>query len=266
MKIVGKRVRVRVVLKSLGLVFVAGLLLAGCATPNIPDYLKTAKEKRFDNVRGVRYCEIFLIGGNAITKNLYGEVFNTTELNNKANPLDTCPEALWAKVDAEALKKQYGGLAAFKNGPRGWAYDWYQLPASPDVVSFNGLDARWIMKVQLPKDVRPGEGSTAYKKIIAVRSSVMGFDKGKPVFILEDPSGLPWVMQAYSMQVDRNLTYADLQNLGSKLKLPPGWKYRVKVIDQDLTIRAVNGEAWIVQDDLENTYDACFETACSYMP
>ena len=73
-------------------------------------------------------------------------------------------------------------------------------------------------------------------------------------------------MQASSRIVDPNLTYDGLEKLGDKLKPAPGWKFRTKVLDQDLTIRAVNGTARIVQDDLENTYDACFETACSYKP
>ena len=47
------------------------------------------------------------------------------------------------------------------------------------------------------------------------------------------------------MIVDPTLNYAGLQNLGSKLKPAPGWKYRVKVLDQDLTIKAVNGKARI---------------------
>ena len=57
---------------------------------------------------------------------------------------------------------------------------------------------------------------------------------------------------------------------GNKLKLPPGWKYRVKVLDQDLTIKAVNGVAHITQDDLQNAYDACFQEggqkACTIQP
>ena len=81
---------------------------------------------------------------------------------------------------------------------------------------------------------------------------------------------MPWVMQAYSQIVDPDLSYDDLQTLAKTLKLPPGWKYRVKVLDRDLTIKAVNGNAHIVQDDLENTYDACFEEssgkACSFKP
>lgn len=69
---------------------------------------------------------------------------------------------------------------------------------------------------------------------------------------------------------DGALTYEDLQTLGTKLKLAEGWKFRVQVIDQDLEIVAVNGNAKIVQDDLENTYDACFaegdQKACSFTP
>ena len=80
----------------------------------------------------------------------------------------------------------------------------------------------------------------------------------------------PWIMQASSRTVDPKLSFEDLKTLDKKLKLAPGWKYRVKVLDQDLTIKAVNGKARIVQDELENTYDACFEESgqksCSIKP
>jgi len=173
---------------------------------------------------------------------------------------------MWAKVDSETLKKQYDVLAVFKNGPRGWATDWTDTPIGAE-KSFDGLKARWITEVTLPPDMDvTKKGSSAYKPTTVARKSQMGFDKGKPIFILDDPDGMPWVMQAYSLVVDPNLTYNDLQTLDKKLKLAPGWKYRVKILDQDLTIRAVNGIARLVQDDLENTYDACFETACSSKP
>jgi hypothetical protein len=264
MNFAGKTACVNAVLKPLGLLFVAGLVLAGCAT--LPNDGATATVKRFDNLRAMRYCEVFLIGGDALTHDLQAAFYNTTDLNNKANPRDTCPAAVWDKVDAEALKKQYDVLGVFKNGPRDWATDWIELPVGT-MRTFDGLQARWMGVVQLPKDVNLHEkGSSAYKPTTVARKSQMGFAKGQPVFILESPDGMPWVMQAYSNIVDPNLTYADLQTLDKKLKLAPGWKYRVKVLDQDLTIRAVNGHARIVQDDLENTYDACFETACSYKP
>ena len=60
-------------------------------------------------------------------------------------------------------------------------------------------------------------------------------------------------MQAYSRIVDPILSFEDLKTLDKKLKLPPGWKYRGKVLDQDITLRAVNGVARIVQDDLQST-------------
>ncbi len=231
-----------------------------------PDFAKGATVKRYDNLRGMRYCEVFLIGANLATETLSADFFNTTDLNNKADPKDTCPAATWAKVDAKSLAKQHGVLSVFKNGPRGWAMDWIELP-SGEVQTFDGLQARWFGHVQLPKGVDLNKkGSSAYKPTEVARKSSMTFNKGTPVFMLEDPSGTPWVMQAYSQIVDPKLTYEQLGKLGDKLKLAAGWKFRTNVLDQDLTIKAVNGIAHIVQDDLENTYDACFETACSHKP
>jgi len=265
MKFVAKTVRIYPVL---ALLFVA--VLGGC-TKAVPDESATAKVKRFDGLRAMGYCEVFLIGGNPITKNLKAAVYNTTDLNNQANPLQTCPADLWAKIDPEALKKQYDMLGVFKNGPRGWANDWIQLPVVQDITTFDGLQSHWFMTVDLPKNMKVGKkGSTAYKPTIGHRNSLMGFEKGKPLFILDDPDGNPWVMQAYSQIVDPNLTYDQLEKLGDKLKLAPGWKFRVAIADRDLTIKAINGDAWIVQDDLENTYDKCFaegaETACTFKP
>jgi hypothetical protein len=77
-----------------------------------------------------------------------------------------------------------------------------------------------------------------------------------------------WILQAYSRIVDPNLTYDDLKTLDKKLKLPSGWRYRVKVLDQDLGVDAIDGVVRIVQDNLQGTYNACFETDnkknCSY--
>jgi len=39
--------------------------------------LSDAKAMRFDNLRGVRYCEVFVIGGTIYPKNLQGAVYNT---------------------------------------------------------------------------------------------------------------------------------------------------------------------------------------------
>lgn len=131
------------------------------------------------------------------------------------------------------------------------------------------MQARWFGHVQLPKGFGK-KGATYYHPTTVKRGAVQGYKKGQTVFILDDPDGMPWIMQAYSHIVDPTLTIDDLKTLDKKLKLAPGWKYRVKVLDEDLTLHAINGVARIVQDDLEGTYNACFEadgqTACSYRP
>ena len=44
--------------------------------------------------------------------------------------------------------------------------------------------------------------------------------------------------------------------LGSRLKLPPGWKFRAPVLEQDLILTPdKDGIAHITQDDFGNTYD-----------
>jgi len=221
---------------------------------------------RFAGLNNYRYCEVFLIGGNPF--DLEGAVYNTTDLNNAADKHDSCPADMWSKVDAKALKDEFHMLGVFKNGPRHWMYDWIELPVGAQ-DSLDGLQARWFAQVKLPPNILE-RGSTFYKPTTVERKSKQGYAKGQMVFILDDPDGTPWIMQAYSLIVDPNLKYDDLKTLGTKLKLPTGWKYRFKVLDRDLEIHAINGTARIVQDDLEGTYNACFmqggESACTYQP
>jgi hypothetical protein len=242
-------------------------MLGGC-TKTGPEDSVGATRMRFDGLHNYRYCEVFLIGGNPITKDLHANFYNTTELNLGADPVDSCPDAMWAAVDAGALKKQYDVLGVFKNGPRYWMYDWIELEVGAD-RNFNGLQARWYGNVKLPKEFGK-EGSTAFKPTTVERKSLQGWAKGQTVFILDDPDGTPWLMQAYSNIVDPDLSYDDLATLDRKLELPPGWTYRVKVLEEDLTIHPINGVARIVQDNLQSTYNACFEEngvkACSYQP
>ncbi len=65
---------------------------------------------RFDKLRGMRYSEVFFNGGDASTHdlkvNFYDTTdlnYDTTDLNNTQDPRDTCPAAIWAEVNTEAL-------------------------------------------------------------------------------------------------------------------------------------------------------------------
>ena len=86
----------------------------------LPQDDEGAKLMRFEDVRGQRYTEIFLIGGHAITHHLVGGVYNTIGLNDPTGTGDTSPQDVLDKVDIDALKEEYDILGAFKNGPRLW--------------------------------------------------------------------------------------------------------------------------------------------------
>lgn len=234
--------------------------------PKATDYASTAKDMTFDNLRGVEYCELNLMYADLQNETLFTNMWNSSGLNNAADPNVTCPADVWAKVDADALARQNDVLGVWKNGPRGWTMDTITLPVGA-VMTFDGWQGRWFASPTLPKGVDPRDkGASAYKPLDVERSSVMTFGKGKPVFLLDAPDGTVWVLQAWDMTVDTSLTYDGLKDLGSKLKLPDGWKFRTKVIDQDLVIKAVNGKARIMQDDLQGTFDACLPGMCSFVP
>jgi hypothetical protein len=73
------------------------------------------------------------------------------------------------------------------------------------------------------------------------------------VYELVAADGTVYVMQTYSQIVDPTLTEASLATLASRLQLPEQWHYRVRTLDQDYVMQA-SGEAQVIQDDLENTY------------
>ncbi len=241
-------------------------MAAARATPEtkpipIPAY---PAEMTFDGLRAVKYCEVWLFRNT--TGGIAGVYYNTTGLNNTANDADSCPAAVWEKVTVSSLEAQYEVLGAHKNGPRGWTMDWIRLPAGP-VENFDGIHARWMGQGLLPKGMAlTSARMPPYSPFRAHRESSMTFLKSEPVFILENLEGMPWVMQAFSQMIDRTLTYDTLKDLGSKLKPPAGWKFRVAMLDRDLTISSPQGYHWNAQDELQNTYSACKDGACNFQP
>ncbi len=73
------------------------------------------------------------------------------------------------------------------------------------------------------------------------------------MYELISPKGRVYVMQSYSQIVDPTLVYADLIELGSRLKPPRGWHYRSRILDADLVAQST-GMAHVIQDELQNTY------------
>jgi len=92
-----------------------------------------------------------------------------------------------------------------------------------------------------------------YREQTINRDTVYRFKAGLPVHMLEASDDSRYAMQAYLQIVDKTLTYDQLDALGSKLKLPSGWRYTTTTPDQDLVLGA-QGEATVIQDDFDNTY------------
>ena len=211
-----------------------------------------------------RYTEIFLIGGHAITHHLVGAVYNTIGLNDANGTGDTCPQAMLDKVDVDLLKDEYEVLSAFKNGPRLWCLDWVEVMAGVE-RDFNGLKARWVTWLDVPKEMRKHE-SVAYKTINVQRDTRLGIKTGSPAFLLDDPDGDSWCMKSASLIVDPNQTYASLKDLGGRLHPASGWSFRAVVLEKDLVLTPDNGAAKITQDELGNTYDRVGGPFSNYKP
>jgi hypothetical protein len=223
-----------------------------------------ARLMRFEGVRGQRYTEIFLIGGHAITHHLVGGVYNTIGMNDPAGTGNTCPQDVLDKVDVDELKEKYDVLGAFKNGPRLWCLDWIEVMMGQE-RTFNGLHARWVNWLDVPKEMRKHE-SVAYKTINVQRDTQFGINTGSPAFLLDDPDGDTWCMKSASLIVDPHQTYQSLKDLDSRLQPAPGWKFRAVVLEQDLVLTSDDGAAKITQDELGNTYDRVGGPYSNYKP
>ena len=249
-----KQLKIAVALVIVAVLAVIGGIMYPKLVVTLPNDGADAKLLTFNGTRGHRYTEMFLIGGNAITKHLKANVYNTWGLNGGATTGDSCPADLLDKVDVKSLKEQYGVLAAFKNGPRLWTLDWIEVEMGKE-LDFGGMKARWVNWLDL-KGISMKPGEAAYRNITVGRHTRFGFEKGKQVFILEDPEGNPWVMKSCSLITYPDQKFEELGTLGSRLKLPADWKFRAPVLDKDLILTPdSNGVAHITQDDYGNTYD-----------
>jgi hypothetical protein len=148
-----------------------------------------------------------------------------------------------------------------------WSYD------AGETFDFDGVKATWMARIQLPvKDAMGKEKDKPfppYTEAHPSRHSKYAWKQGSEVYLLRDPDGKVWIMQAYTNLVDKSLTLAELPEVGTKLKLPPGWKYEVKTLDRELSYEPVapGYTAYFISDDLQNAYQGCgFDNACNYVP
>lgn len=217
-------------------------LLAGAVFAQSPEVTKQMKERA--NLRGQRYCEILLVNQHGLSAE--AKVYNTLGLNE-------CPDDQWNVLDAKQIAKEKGVSRAVKNGPRYFVMDRNGLmsPAG-GVEHFEGMDmgalATLELKLKMLLNRQP------YTENTVERESQYVYDAGKDVYELLAPGGTRYIMQSYSLEIDKTLNQEALTNLSSRLKLPKGWQYKARKLDQELVIRNSGSQAHVLQDNLQNSY------------
>lgn len=212
-----------------------------------------------NNARGMPWCEFGPILGTP--PNVVTHVYNSSTV-------DTCPAERSAKVDLDKLAADLGVPKVAVNPARFWVMDRATFYQAGEIVDFHGIKAQWVasMTADMMKTILGGK---PYSTAEITRDTEWFFAKGKPIYLLRAPGGKVWVMQVYSHAMDKTLSVDNLQQLGSKLALPEGWKFEVKLLDRDLSLqpRRAKGIAYIMRDNLANTYMGCgFDAACNYIP
>jgi hypothetical protein len=242
-----------------------------CTCPSVMDDQYNVTDTVDTNTRGFRYMELFITCPGATNAG----IFNTRTFNiMPENSRDSAPDILMANYSDPKVAQDYKADGAYMSGIRFWVHDKMRLTWSNNVRHMSGLDTRWGANAAIDADAL-SKGEQVYGTTQVETNRTWYYDAGKPVFILDAPNGLTFVMQSYCIAVDKNLTYEDLPNLGSRLNLPEGWSYRTKILEKDLTVNGLTCDGkpnqWTVtQDEFINSYSACWEcggqSSCNYRP
>lgn len=184
------------------------------------------------NSRGYLYCEL---------------VFNYGKKGNdiySTSPLAEANLDWWNKLDLEALAKEFGAESVYKNGPQWWSMDEVGVMASEPVEV---AGARMVFGAHLPPGTLKIPKYTVFNP---AKYQNLTWKAGKPVYELVDADGHVYVLQGHKIPTD------ELATLGEKFKnLPEGWKYRVKVFDDDLVMKLTPLKPIpSVQDEFDQIY------------
>jgi hypothetical protein len=207
--------------------------------------MTTEKQQRLiSDMRGVRYGEVLAVMSR--DEKLQADVYGTQMIND-------CPAELWDTLNADEIAKDMGALFVKLNGPRYWMLDGLGTKVAfvePVMREFNGLMMRRIAMV----DLGDTPASLSYEERYVNRGAVFFFDAGSVVYELINPEGKAYIMQAYCVGVDPTLNQSNLGDLAGRLKLPAGWAFRSRILDEELVVDTTDHPATVVQDELENTY------------
>lgn len=226
-----------------------------------------AKSVRAENLHGVRYIEMFLAAKDPNTGNLVAACYNS--MMGPAGigaSRDTAPQAAVEGLDFEKIKEDFGLLGASLNGPKICLPDWVDLEKGV-MRDFNGIKAPWVAQLNLA-----GGGAVsdmeAYAPATIARTSGIGWNKGTTALLIDDADGNTWIMKGFQLGLQPQHTLEQFIAAGQSnfKKLPPGWKFRTEVLDEDLIEIPESGVATIMPDEFFNVYDKTGPGMTNYTP
>ena len=191
-----------------------------------------------------RYCEVIVVymSDEGV---LLGDVWNSLALGS-------CPQEEWEALDTETISAEFPEAIMIRlNGPRYFLMQHLMdAPTMTEVVTHN-FGGIYMIKAATV-EVNPA-AQNGYTPVTVNRDNTWRFEAGNRVHELIDEDGNVYTMQSFSRFVDEDLSYEDLETLGERLNLPDGWRYRVRILEEDLDVQAIE-TATVLQDELQNTY------------
>ena len=224
----------------------------------IPGQTLTAKGPNY------QFCEVAPIMGTSMD-NAVANFYNPTGL-------DHCTAEDFEKIVAvkDQIIKETGAIDVFLNPSRHWTWDEFEIFTVGDIKQFGPVKFAWMAAIPA-KTMESAVGKSHYNPAEIFRNNTYTYKKGTRVYLLDMPDGKVLVMQSWTNHVNKGETAENLKDLGSQFKeLPPGWKFRTRVLDRDLTITppAPDHLAWVTMDEFMNTYQGCGypNESCNYVP
>ena len=195
-------------------------------------------------LRNQRYCELLL------AKRVWFEV--TVEVYNTIG-LPDCPDQQWQTLDATDLAYTLQVDHIKLKEPRYLMIDSLEnLQTVNTVKLFGGIAMRKAAQLKFPIFER-SQIEQSFHHHGLQRNTRWVFLADKPVLTLIDLEQHSYVMQSYT-GLKMSQDEASLKHFAQQLKLPEGWQYQVRILEQTLPIAPVNGITVVIQDQNGNVY------------
>lgn len=210
------------------------------------------------NWRGRAFYEVLFMnrvpGGPAGVGNYFNSIGTPFEA-----PSDVT-DARFRELNAEALRREYGGDGVFFNGPRRFVANGVTGIAYNNCATrvMNSIPFYLYGSFEVPNfEAFVTTAPPAYRPLVSRRTNTFIFNAGEQVHELITPESQVYTMFSLSLKVDPNNSLERLATLGERLTLPTGWRYRVRTLDKDLTLSSsfdANPPNTIVLDQFEGNY------------